>query len=129
MQLVPDTARNFGHYDLLDPEESIRAGVKMLSAMEDRFRKTAANQTELTKFALAAYNAGAARVHDCIRYARHTGNDVSRWENVARAVPEMKHDSLTTDSPVRLGTFDGRETLFFVRYIGIFYDRYTMICP
>lgn len=129
MQLVPDTARNFGCTDMLDPEENIRAGVRMLGAVENRFRKTAANKAELTKFTLAAYNAGAARVQDCIRYARHTGNDVSHWDNVARAVPEMKHDSLTTASPVKLGTFNGRETIFFVRYISVFYDRYTMICP
>lgn len=129
MQLVPDTARNFGCTDPLDPEENVKAGVKMLAAVENRFRKTAANQTELTKFALAAYNAGAARIQDCIAYARHTGSDASHWENVARAVPEMKHDSLTVDSPVKLGTFNGRETLFFVRYISAFYDRYTRICP
>lgn len=129
MQLVPDTARKFGCRDMLDPEENIKAGVRMLAAVENRFRKTAANQTELTKFALAAYNAGAARVQDCVNYARHIGNDVSHWENVARAVPDMKHDSLTTDTPVKLGTFNGRETIFFVRYISVFYDRYTMICP
>lgn len=129
MQLVPHTASKFGCQDPLDPEDNIRAGVRMLKAVEDRFRRTAANETELAKYTLAAYNAGAARIQDCIRYARHKGADVSRWENVAAVVPDMKHDSIAALDAIKLGAFHGAETTSYVRKVWRCYERYKHICP
>lgn len=129
MQLVPDTARGFGCDDPFSPEENIKAGVKLLQALENRYRKTAANSDELARFAMASYNAGAARVQDCVNYARHMGYDVSRWENVARVIPDMKHDSIAALDTIKLGTFYGFETTSFVSKISRFYERYKKICP
>ena len=129
MQLVPRTAGKFGCEDPLEPEDNIRAGVRMLKAVESRFRRIAANETELAKYTLAAYNAGAARIRDCISYARHKGADVSRWENVAAVVPEMKHDSIAALDPIKLGTFHGAETTSYVRKVWRRYEHYKHICP
>ena len=128
MQLVPNTARSFGCKDPLDPEENIRAGVGMLQAVEAKFRRNAADHNELTKFTLAAYNAGAARIRDCINYARHKGVDASRWENVAAVIPEMKHDSIAALDTIKLGTFYGGETVAYVRRVRAYYERYRHIC-
>ena len=130
MQLIPRTARHFGCHDPLDPEENIRAGVKMLLAVRDRYRKVAADPDELTKYTLAAYNAGTGRVKDCISYARHLGVDVSRWENVASVIPDMKHDSIAALHPIKLGTFTGgHETIYYVRRVRAYHERYQHICP
>ena len=129
MQLLPDTAAQYGCTDRLDPEQNIRAGVMMLKAVEDRYRKLAADKHELTRFTLAGYNAGTGRLKDCIGYARHLGYDVSRWENVAKAIPDMKHDSIAALDAIRLGAFNGSETLSFVRKISAFHERYRHICP
>lgn len=129
MQLVPNTARNMGLDNWLDPEENIRAGAMMLRTVEKKYRRLAANRNELAKFTLAAYNAGAARIADCINYARHLGADVSRWENVAAVIPDMQHDSVGALDTVKLGKFYGGETVSYVRLVNTFYERYRHICP
>jgi hypothetical protein len=53
MQLMPDTARQYGVVDPYDPQSNIEAGVKHLKALLQRFP---------TALALAAYNAGEAAV-------------------------------------------------------------------
>jgi soluble lytic murein transglycosylase-like protein len=55
MQLMPQTARQFGVRDPFDPAQNINAGAAHLKSLLDRFR----GDVEL---ALAAYNAGEAAV-------------------------------------------------------------------
>ncbi len=130
MQLIPDTAEHFGCRNTLDPEENIRAGVKMLMAVGSRFRKVAASPGELTQFTLAGYNAGTGRVRDCINYARHLGADVSRWENIAAVIPDMKHDSIAALDTIKYGNFyGGWETVSYVRKVRAYHERYRHICP
>lgn len=129
MQLVPNTARHFGCRDWLNPEENIRAGSLMLRAVEQKYKRIAANPAELAKYTLAAYNAGASRIEDCVRYARHLGVDVSYWENVAAVIPDMKHDSIAALDAIKLGTFHGRETVSYVRRVNRYYKHYRHICP
>lgn len=130
MQLLPDTAESFGCSNPLDPEENIRAGVSMLRAVEKRYKRIAANPEELTKFTLAAYNAGTGRMKDCINYARHTGTDVSRWENIASVIPQMKLDSIAALDTIKHGPFHGgRETITYVRRVRAYHERYRHICP
>ncbi|MBR4809066.1 MAG: transglycosylase SLT domain-containing protein [Bacteroidales bacterium] len=129
MQLLPDTARHFGCSNSLDPEDNIRAGVRMLLAVRERYRKMAATPDDLTKFTLAGYNAGTGRLKDCINYARHLGVDVSRWENIAAVIPDMQHDSIAALDTIKLGTFSGGyETVSYVRKVRRFHERYTHIC-
>jgi soluble lytic murein transglycosylase-like protein len=51
MQLMPETARSYGVRDVFDPEQNIRAGVKIMGQLLAQFD----GDVEL---ALAAYNAG-----------------------------------------------------------------------
>jgi soluble lytic murein transglycosylase-like protein len=53
MQLMPETAREYGVTDPYDPQSNIEAGIKHLKALLQRFPKD---------LALAAYNAGEAAV-------------------------------------------------------------------
>ncbi len=129
MQLIPDTAKAFGCTDHLDPEQNIKAGVLLLQALEDRYKSIAAGKGELIKYTLAAYNAGSGRIRDCIRHARHMGMDISRWENVASVIPQMRDDSIAALDHISLGTFNGRETIAFVRQVSAYSERYKQICP
>ena len=125
MQLVPRTAESFGCRNPLDPEENIRAGVAFLRAVEKRYKHMAAGPDELAKFTLAGYNAGTGRLKHCINYARHNGADVSRWENVAAAIPAMQKDTTAQDNAFA----SGRETISYVRRVRAFHQRYRHICP
>jgi soluble lytic murein transglycosylase-like protein len=53
MQLMPDTARQYGVVDPYEPRSNIEGGVKYLKSLLDRFE---------LRLALAAYNAGEAAV-------------------------------------------------------------------
>lgn len=53
MQLMPETAREYGVTDPYDPQSNIEAGIKHLKSLLQRFPK---------ELALAAYNAGEAAV-------------------------------------------------------------------
>jgi len=55
MQLIPDTADRFGVTDSYDPQQNIRAGVKYLKFLLDRYKGD-------IKKAVAAYNAGEGAV-------------------------------------------------------------------
>lgn len=55
MQLIPDTAKRFGVKDSYDPKQNIKAGVKYLRFLSDRFKGN------LEKI-IAAYNAGEGKV-------------------------------------------------------------------
>lgn len=55
MQLIPETAQQFGVHDAFDPKENIDAGAKYLKQLMDKY------SGDLPK-ALSAYNAGPATV-------------------------------------------------------------------
>jgi len=55
MQLMPDTATEFGVADPFDPKQSIDAGVKLLKSLLTKYSGD-------VSLALAAYNAGSATV-------------------------------------------------------------------
>ena len=55
MQLMPETARQYGAHNLFDPEQNIHAGSRYLRDLSDRYQ----NDLQLV---LAAYNAGPQAV-------------------------------------------------------------------
>jgi soluble lytic murein transglycosylase-like protein len=85
MQLMPETARQYGVRDAFDPLENLRAGTRHLRGLVDEFGGD-------VTLALAAYNAGAGAVR------RHGGiPDYRETRDYVRRV----HDSM--GRPVRRG--------------------------
>lgn len=125
MQLRPRTASLYGCEDPMDPEQNIRAGVRLLQVLRERYKPLAANDKELTKFTLAAYNAGSGHLQDCIDHARYLGLDPSYWQNIESVIPRMKEDSVVALDHVRYGPFHGRETVSFVRQVLATQKRYS----
>lgn len=81
MQLMPKTAQHLKVTNSFDPEENIRGGVKYLRFLLDTFRGD-------VTMALAAYNAGLARVaqYGGIPPYEETRNYVARVMNYQRAM-------------------------------------------
>ena len=129
MQMMPRTANRYEIEDLLDPKENIEAGAAYISRLQGKFRDTAADDEELVKFTLAAYNAGEGRIYDCIKLARSQGIDPSTWENLCMVMPQMGRDSILFVDDVRLGKFKGKETVAYVKAVLNQYDIFNGNAP
>lgn len=82
MQLLPTTAadKNVGIPDISDAESNIHAGVKYLNFIRNRyFNDPEIDRFNQTLFALAAYNAGPARVAKLRTKTEQNGYDPNIW--------------------------------------------------
>lgn len=112
MQILPSTAAGppVGIPDIGTVENNIHAGVKYLAYLRDTYFDDPDILPEhRTDFAIAAYNAGPARINRLRRQAEARGLDPNRWffhvEHMARQVI-------------------GRETVQYVTNIYIYYLAY-----
>lgn len=64
MQLMPETAEQFGATNPDDPKQNIRAGVGYLKYLDNYWSKEISDQDERLKFVLASYNVGLSHVID-----------------------------------------------------------------
>lgn len=129
MQVMPQTAGKYGIQDLVDPEQNLMAGTSHLARLQRMFRNDGFSQDELVKFTLAAYNAGEGRIMDCRNLAASMGIDNMKWENIVKVIPEMRDDSILENENVRLGKFQGHETIAYVDSIMEIYSAICKIYP
>ena len=119
MQVLPRTARQFGVDNLHDPESGLRAGVKYLTWLMQRFEPTL-DIGERNWFALAAYNAGLGHVRDARELAEKQGLDRDRWfGNVEKAMLLLSRKRYFRHA--HYGYVRGKEPVNYVRQI---FDRY-----
>ncbi len=129
MQVKPSTAEYYGIDNLLDPEKNLMAGTKHLKRLQRQFEKSGMDSIELVKFTLAAYNAGEGRIADCRNYAKAKGVNADRWEDIVNLIPQMREDSILEEESVKLGKFQGYETIAYIEGIMDLYDAFCTICP
>jgi membrane-bound lytic murein transglycosylase MltF len=114
MQVKPSTAadKNVGIHDISAPADNIRAGAIYMRFLMDRyFSDEDMNDVQRWLFALAAYNAGPARIQRIRRQAAAEGHDPNLWlENVELVAARNL----------------GRETVRYVRNIFKYYVAYRM---
>ena len=123
MQLMPRTASSLGIKDLDKPANSIKAGVKYLDWLRDRFSDELPLAERLW-FSLAAYNAGAGHVHDARRLAKSIGRDPDRWffqTETAMLLLSQKEYA----SKARYGFVNGEEPVNYVRDIKQRFEAYV----
>lgn len=129
MQVMPSTARHYDIHNLLDPENSLKAGTSHLKRLQKMFSKEGMEQAELIKFTLAAYNAGEGRVLDCRNFAASQNVDNARWDEIVKIIPMMREDSILEEESVKLGKFQGHETIAYINNIMDIYKAFCEICP
>lgn len=117
LQLMESTAVAYnGSAERLDPEASLQAGVNYLKKLQRMFEGDAANQEELTRFVLAAFNAGEGRIKDCIEMAESKGLPHSTWEDLKAVIPMVED-------------FKGTETMAHVERTDSLYKAFCIIAP
>ena len=129
MQVMPSTAKSYDIEDLLNPENNLKAGVSHLKRLQRIFSKYGIEQTELIKFTLAAYNAGEGRISDCRNFAEAKSVDNTKWDEIVKLIPLMREDSILEEESVKLGKFQGYETIAYIENIMSLYRNFCEICP
>ncbi|MCF6236687.1 MAG: transporter substrate-binding domain-containing protein [Gammaproteobacteria bacterium] len=122
MQVLPRTAESMGVGNLTDPESGIKAGVKYLAWLRERFEQELSVK-DRQWFVLASYNAGLGHVRDARSLATQKGWDADRWfDNVERAMLLLSKQKYASQS--RHGYVRGREPVQYVRKIKQRYEAY-----
>jgi membrane-bound lytic murein transglycosylase F len=129
MQVMPSTAAYYGIDDLLNPEKNLKAGTSHLKRLQRMFENTGMEDIEKIKFTLAAYNAGEGRIADCRRFAEAKEIDSNNWDQIVNIIPLMRDDSILEEESVKLGKFQGYETIAYVESIMSLYNAFCTICP
>ncbi len=128
MQVMPKTAKHYEIDDLLDPEENIKAGTRHLKRLQRLYAKCDMTPQERMKFTLAAYNAGEGRIADCRNFAESMQVDNNSWEEVVSVIPLMREDSILENESVKLGKFNGNETIAYIDSIMSLYEAFCSVC-
>lgn len=129
MQVMPSTARHYNIDNLLDPKNNLIAGTNHLKRLQRMFSRYGLESTELIKFTLAAYNAGEGRIIDCRNFASSRQIDNSRWDEIVKIIPLMREESILEEESVKLGIFQGYETISYIENIMSLYNAFCEICP
>ena len=129
MQVMPQTGRKYGIEDLVNPENNLIAGTSHLKRLQKQLSGKGLSQDELIKFTLASYNAGEGRIMDCRNLAAAQGLDNGVWDNIVAVIPMMREDAILEDASVKLGKFQGHETIAYVDNIMEIYNAICTICP
>lgn len=129
MQVMPRTGSYYGIDNLLDPEQNLKAGTCHLKRLQKMLAKSGMSQEELIKFTLASYNAGEGRIADCRNFAASRNIDNNHWDSVVNLIPEMREDTILEEESVRLGKFNGLETIAYVDSVLSLYDAICIIHP
>lgn len=129
MQMMPHTARKHHTDDMLDPEENLRAATEYLARLQRMFDGDAANPEELMRFTLAAYNAGEGRLKDILNYAAYAGKPHGTWADLEAVIPDMRDESILQVDTVKLGMFQGFETIKYIEDIESLYEAFCTLAP
>jgi membrane-bound lytic murein transglycosylase MltF len=114
MQIKPATAadKNVGIDDISATADNIEAGARYMRFLIDRyFSDEAMDESQRWFFALAAYNAGPARIQRLRRQAAAEGYDPNRWLDNVEILAARKI---------------GRETVRYVRNVFKYFVAYQM---
>lgn len=128
MQIMPETAKNFGIDSTSTDEENIGAGVKYIKWLQSIFKDDFADEDEKIKFILASYNVGPGHIIDAQKLAVKYGKNPKIWDNnVDYYVLHKSNPKFYNDSVVEHGYCRGAEPYNFVKEIIRRYEHYKNI--
>lgn len=119
MQVTLTTAREMDIKNRLDPIQSLKAGIRYLHTMYERFDGIKDPDQRLY-FAMASYNIGYGHIRDAQKLAAAEGLDEKKWSSMKTVLPYlMKREYY---KKTRYGYARGREAMTYVARIRTYYD-------
>ncbi|MFC1829833.1 membrane-bound lytic murein transglycosylase MltF [Thermodesulfobacteriota bacterium] len=118
MQLTQTTAEEMDITDRLDPEQSIRGGVKYLRNLYDLY--DTAREPDRTLITLASYNVGRGHVLDAQKISETKGFDPNSWVALEQVLPLLRYPKYYKDT--KHGYCRGSEPVRYINRILTYYD-------
>jgi len=100
MQLMPAASKQFKLMNAYDPQQNIKAGIRVLQYLDGLWAKTVSDRDERLKFVLASYNVGVSHVIDARNLASKYGKDPTKWDNNVETYLLLKTKSQYYRDPV-----------------------------
>lgn len=119
MQVTQATAKEMGIENRLDPQQSIRAGIKYLASMYKRF-DFIKDESQRLLFALASYNIGYGHVKDAMSLAKKEGYDPNTWKGLKETLPLLAKEKYYNQT--KYGYARGWEPVHYVERIRTYFD-------
>ncbi len=119
MQVTQATALEMGIENRMDPEDSIRAGVRYLASLRNRFTELD-DEREKLLFALASYNVGYGHVRDAQKLAARKGLAIDSWSSLKKVLPLLSRPEFYRELPH--GYARGKEPVRYTQHILTYYD-------
>jgi membrane-bound lytic murein transglycosylase F len=119
MQVTKITAKQMGIENRLEPEQSLKAGIKYLDILYKRFIEID-NHHQRLLFALASYNVGYGHIRDAQIIAEAQGLDKNKWTSMKQILPLLSKRQYYKKT--KYGYARGREPVKYIENILIYYD-------
>jgi len=127
MQLMPETAEQFGATNPDDPRQNIKAGVNYLKYLDNYWSKDITDQTERLKFVLASYNVGLSHIIDARRLTeKYKGNPVKWNDNVEYYLLKKSDPVYYRDPTAPAGYCKCEEPVNYVKNVLERYEEYKL---
>ena len=128
MQIMPESAETFNVENYLEPSNNIKAGIKLLKWLNERFMDEIPDSTERLKFVLASYNSGIGHVRDAQQLATKYEKSPVLWEhNVDYFLLNKSSSKYYRDPVVKHGYCRGEETFNYVNNVLDMYHHYQNV--
>jgi len=118
MQLTLETAKEIGIKNRLDPEQSIKGGVKYLKELYERY--DGAKNPDRVLITLASYNVGHGHILDAQKIAKERNLDPNSWSSLEVILPLLRYPKYYKNT--KNGYCRGTETVRYVNRIFTYYD-------
>lgn len=128
MQLVENTAEEYGVSNRSDPNQSLTAGSAYINWLQNTFAESIDDSVTRLKFVLGAYNVGIGHIQDARRLAKKYKADPNKWDdNVEKYLLLKSKEKYYADPVVRYGYCRGSEPVNYVDSIIKRYKQYKQL--
>jgi membrane-bound lytic murein transglycosylase F len=126
MQVMPRTAKDLKIENVVDPDQGVHAGVKLMDRYAKMFTSPEVKEKDRIRFALAAYNCGPGHVIDARRVAADLKLNPNKWfGNVEKAMLLLSKPEHAKKA--RYGYCRCEEPVNYVSQIQTRYDSYSKL--
>lgn len=127
MQLMPETAAHYGLTDTSSVEEQIKAGVKHIASLYNRYPNISCEDDRLYVTA-AAYNAGSGHLQDAMALcAKYEKDSVDTWPMIFKYLGLKSQREYYSDPVVRCGYYPGNHSIKYAKEVMERYFAYKHV--